>query len=125
MVGAFGLIWDGEFVDILDDVYGSYLKYNYPHKLSLYLAAGLPVIAPKESAISSFIIEHRVGILINNLLELKEMNVGQEDYAFYKNNVATISDKIKTGGFFTAAVAEVETDILIQANNFQANTAYN
>jgi len=108
MDGDFGLIWDGEYIDKLDDVYGNYLKYNNPHKLSLYLAAGLPVIAPKDAAIGNFIKEHNLGILINNLLELKDIKIDVSQYNLFKQNVLTIGAKIKNGDYFTSALHRAE-----------------
>ena len=40
----FGLIWDGAEVTTCSGNFGEYLKYNAPHKTSLYLSSGLPVI---------------------------------------------------------------------------------
>ena len=34
-------MWDGPSPDTCAGVYGAYLRYNNPHKTSLYLAAGL------------------------------------------------------------------------------------
>ena len=42
--GQFGLIWDGSSVNTCEGNFGEYLRYNNPHKISLYLACGLPVI---------------------------------------------------------------------------------
>ncbi|MDB5111066.1 MAG: hypothetical protein JWR67_2180 [Mucilaginibacter sp.] len=108
MEGAFGLIWDGEYIDRLDDKYGNYLKYNNPHKLSLYLAAGLPVIAPTDSAVSKFIREHNLGILVNNLLELKDMAIDDFQYNVFKTNVLAVSKRIKKGEYSTAAIRRAE-----------------
>lgn len=41
---GFGLIWDGESIETCKGATGQYLKYNNPHKLSLYLSSGLPVV---------------------------------------------------------------------------------
>ena len=106
--GAFGLIWDGEHMDRLDDVFGNYLRYNNPHKLSLYLAAGLPVIAPRQSAIASLIERHSVGILVDNLFVLKDLKISAAEYLTYEQNVYGLSDRIKTGYHLTKAISEVE-----------------
>lgn len=108
MEGAFGLIWDGDHIEKLDAQYGNYLRYNNPHKLSLYLAAGLPVIAPKESAISQFIIENNLGILISSILELKDITIDVTQYQIYKTNVQKISDKIKNGEYSENAFIKAE-----------------
>ena len=50
MEGSFGLVWDGISVETCAGVYGEYLKVNNPHKTSLYLASGIPVIIWKEAA---------------------------------------------------------------------------
>ena len=53
--GNLGLIWDGAS-DSSDEDIGmkNYTRYNNPHKLSCYMAAGLPVIVWEKSAISKF-----------------------------------------------------------------------
>ncbi|WP_311407284.1 beta-1,6-galactofuranosyltransferase, partial [Liquorilactobacillus uvarum] len=38
LVGDYGLVWDGPSENTCDGVYGHYLKYNSPHKVSLYLS---------------------------------------------------------------------------------------
>lgn len=110
--GAFGLIWDGEYIDRLDTTYGGYLKYNYPHKLSLYLAAGLPVLAPRMAAVSTFITYHNIGILIDSLTDLTTLDITPENYSILKNNVLKVSHGIKTGKYFTAAVKAAEAEVL-------------
>jgi hypothetical protein len=122
MRGAFGLVWDGEFIDRLDADYGNYLKYNYPHKLSLYLAAGLPVIVPRQSAISSFIEDNGVGILIDDLVQLQSLVVTGENYQQMQRNVQKISRDLRVGKYFATAVAKVETELFMEQFNFQANS---
>jgi glycosyltransferase involved in cell wall biosynthesis len=121
--GAFGLVWDGDYIDRLDTGFGNYLKFNYPHKLSLYLAAGLPVIAPRASAISGFIIEHRIGILFDNLTDLQGLDISDENYRQLKDNVSAISPKLRAGKYFSTAVAAVETALITE--NYQTKTAFN
>ena len=54
IIGDFGLVWDGN-IDESDEYVGAknYTKYNNPHKLSCYLAAGLPVIVWEKAAIAA------------------------------------------------------------------------
>jgi hypothetical protein len=108
MDGAFGLIWDGEAIDELDDVFGNYLKYNNPHKLSLYLAAGLPVIAPKQAAVAQFITDHQVGLLINNLKQLQHLEISSKQYNQFKQNAQEIANKLRQGNFFHSAILRTE-----------------
>lgn len=114
MQGAFGLVWDGDYIDRLDAGFGNYLKYNYPHKLSLYLAGGIPVIAPRASAISGFISDHHIGILIDNLADLQELQITDEHYRQLKNNVSAIKHHLRAGKFFGAAVAAAERALLTE-----------
>jgi hypothetical protein len=112
MNGAFGLIWDGELTDGLDDKFGNYLKYNNPHKLSLYLAAGLPVIAPKESAIASIIRTHNIGLLISSLSDLKELNISAAQHLTYQQNVREFTEKVKDGYYLTSSILAIEGVLL-------------
>ena len=106
--GAFGLIWDGDHIDRCDGVLGNYLNYNNPHKLSLYLAAGLPVIAPKTSAIGVMIKQLNLGLLIDNLYDLEDLKVDDNAYATMRTNVSAIRKKVISGHYFTTALAKIE-----------------
>lgn len=70
--GNFGLIWDGSSIGICDGPTGLYMQYNNPHKLSLYIAAGIPVIVWENSAIAEFVISHNIGITVESLKEVSE-----------------------------------------------------
>jgi len=109
--GNFGLIWDGDNVEKSDDILGNYLKYNNPHKFSLYIAAGLPVIAPSNSAISHFIKFHNIGLLIDNLLDLDDLPVNEYAYEIMKNNVLKIKEKVVKGEYLTSALALAESEL--------------
>ncbi|MEJ7559225.1 MAG: hypothetical protein WKF66_13025 [Pedobacter sp.] len=109
--GAFGLIWDGEHVDRLDEKFGNYLRYNNPHKLSLYLAAGLPIVAPRQSAIASLIETHNIGILVDSLFELRDLQITYAQHRFYQHNVRKLSGKVRTGFYLTQAIRAVECTI--------------
>ena len=68
----FGLIWDGTGVDSCEGLYGHYMRFNSPHKLSLYVALGLPVIVWREAAIADFVLKQGIGVTVGNLLELDD-----------------------------------------------------
>ena len=53
--GGFGLVWDGDDLGACTGVFGEYMKYNNPHKTSLYLASGLPVIIWEKAAMAKYI----------------------------------------------------------------------
>ncbi|GFH43258.1 hypothetical protein Hs30E_18090 [Lactococcus hodotermopsidis] len=63
-----GLVWDSDLS--ADTQYQAYQKLNSPHKLSLYLAAELPVIVPRFSPFATFITENKLGTSISDLSEL-------------------------------------------------------
>jgi hypothetical protein len=109
--GSFGLIWDGDSVNGCDEIFGNYLQYNNPHKLSLYLAAGIPVIAPVHSAIAKLIKEHAIGILIESLYDLKNLRISKGEYEILKNNCKDLQRKVITGSFFAKALETVESEI--------------
>ena len=68
--GGFGLVWntqynDGENVD--------YYEMNISHKLSTYLAAGIPVIVPNTLSNSHLIEERGLGFAVNSLEEANQL----------------------------------------------------
>ena len=101
MKGSFGLIWDGETSMTCSGVYGEYLKINNPHKTSLYLASGLPVVVWKEAAIADFIRKYNCGILIESLDDINGelKNLSENDYFKLLENTQNVGKKIREGYF--------------------------
>lgn len=104
----FGLVWDGDSLSTCSGVFGEYLKWNSPHKVSFYLRAGLPIIIWKEAAVASFIEKEGVGIAINSLKELdtKLQNMTPEAYQEMKKNTAIMAKKLNDGYFLKKALSE-------------------
>jgi len=80
--------------------------YNNPHKTSLYLLCGLPIIIWDKAAIAAVIKERQLGICISSLEELdgKLKNLSNEDYQKMVNNVAEVREQIISGGFLKVAM---------------------
>ena len=104
--GSFGLVWDGISTEECSGQYGRYLMFNNPHKTSLYLLCGLPIIVWDKAAISTFVLENGLGIAISNLADLSDTLAGltQEDYLAMKANVDKARTKIISGGYLKDAV---------------------
>lgn len=109
--GGFGLIWDGESTDTCTGAYGEYLRYNNPHKTSLYLASGFPVIIWKEAALADFVKENGVGITVSSLSEIPEKlnGITDEEYGSMCRNAAEVSKKLTDGYYLTAALKKALT----------------
>lgn len=106
---GFGLIWDGDSIEGCTGVNGNYLRYNNPHKLSLYLSAGLPVIIWDEAAEADLVRENKLGFTIKSLQELPTLlsTISQEDYANIHKNVLSFSRKLRDGFFTKQAIETV------------------
>lgn len=107
--GHYGLVWDGNSVLECAGNYGNYLKYNNPHKTSLYISAGLPIVIWKEAALSSFINDNKIGIVIDNLYDLEKLPKNDSDeYLLMKKNVLNLRDKLNEGYFLTSVLKKIE-----------------
>ena len=106
--GKFGLVWDGESIDTCSGSTGNYLRYNNPHKTSLYLTAGIPVIIWKEAAMAKFIEKHKAGILVESLTEIDDVinNISDSDYTELKNNAVQIGMQLRDGYYYKKALQE-------------------
>lgn len=103
---GFGLVWDGDSLKDGTGVYGEYTKYNNPHKTSLYLSCGLPVIVWKNSAIASFVKANNVGITVENLLNISQCleDVSDGEYEVLCKNAERIGNEIRSGFYTCDAV---------------------
>lgn len=106
--GDFGIVWDGISIDECKGSFGEYLKINNPHKTSMYLRAGLPVIIWDKAAMASFVRDNNVGIPVTSLAEvdhvLRELSL--EDYKEMKKNAQRISRQLNECHFMKAAIDE-------------------
>ena len=110
LTSGFGLVWDGDGLKGGMGQAGRYLRYNNPHKLSLYLSSGIPVILWKESAEAEFVLKHNIGIAVDSLSEVTEalLNIDEVEYRQMINNVKEISKKLVNGYFGKKAIKQSE-----------------
>lgn len=109
---GFGLIWDGSSIDTCAGIHGKYLKYNNPHKLSLYLSSNLPVIIWSQAAESSFVKNNGVGILVDSLMDIPALlnSMTSDDYDTMLNNVKNVAIKLSMGDYLNAALSKALVD---------------
>lgn len=97
--GNFGLVWDGDSIEESDQ----YTKYNSPHKASLYLSMGLPIIVWNNSALAEFVIQNHCGIILKDLNHLNHIidEVSMDDYMSLASNAKKIGHQMRIG-FYTS-----------------------
>jgi len=111
MEGDYGLVWDGDSIDACTGDFGEYLALNTPHKISLYVRAGLPVIIWSGAAMARFVRDNRIGIVVDSIKDVDGAvsSVSAAEYAAMKSNVEGMSLKLQQGFFFRrAATAALE-----------------
>jgi hypothetical protein len=105
---GFGLVWDGNSIEGCLGESGQYLKYNNPHKLSLYLASGLPVVIWKDAAEAEFVKEHHVGVCVDSLYEAQKVisKISKKEYEEMAKSVWLLAADLRTGHYFAQALKE-------------------
>lgn len=105
---GFGLVWDGDSIDECNGPFGNYLRYNNPHKLSLYIASGLPVIVWSQSALAGFVQEQGIGLIVDSLQDLPQDFAGltQASYQSFAQNSLRLSRDLRSGRYTKQAVGE-------------------
>jgi hypothetical protein len=108
--GSYGLIWDGASTGQPTDALGGYMQYIHHHKLSLYILAGMPVIAPAFSGSAAFIRQHQIGWLINSLEELPLLldNIDASAFRDACLRMRPLAHSISTGMQLRKALAALE-----------------
>lgn len=112
----FGIAWDDQLPGGGD--YQRYTRYNSPHKVSLYLSLGLPVIVWEDASIADFITKHQLGFAIARPDDIKDKikNLSEVDLVNLKNNVNKIAIALRSGMFTRSAVLEAERVVLNISN---------
>ncbi len=105
--GDFGLVWDGFSILTCSGDFGEYLRYNNPHKTSLYLRCGLPVIIWSQAALADFVRENRVGLCVDSLEELGVVlsALSPEAYREMRANALAMGERL-AGGYYCRRALE-------------------
>ncbi|KRM13271.1 hypothetical protein [Paucilactobacillus suebicus] len=112
-IEGYGLVWDGDSATKMAGPMGLYQLYNNPHKVSLYLSSGLPVILWKDAALAPLIRDNNLGILVDTLDNLDETvsQVSDSDYLKMVQSCLSMSQKLKKGYFTKTAIEKAESII--------------
>ena len=111
--GDYGVVWYGSSLDEGAGALGEYLRYNAPHKTSLYLRAGLPVIIWDQAALADIVRRLDVGICVPTLRGLGDVlaSVSPERYEAMRANAAAVAEKLSKDEFISEALTSAENMI--------------
>lgn len=106
--GSFGIVWDGTSAATCTGPMGHYLHYNNPHKLSLCLAAGIPVITWCEAAIAAFVEREGIGLAVGSLADIpaRIAALTEADYQSMREHLQALQQKVCTGAYMRCALAQ-------------------
>ena len=109
----FGLCWEGDSLDHCGGKFCKYMKYGNPHKTSLYLAMGIPVIISEDIGAAAFVEKEHVGILISSLYEIPERlsRMTDGEYKTLRKNCLKVSDRLRNGCNVKRVIRQIESDI--------------
>ncbi|MCA2025346.1 hypothetical protein LDK53_05260 [Enterobacter sp. K16B] len=102
----YGLVWDGNSHLTCEGVYGEYLKYNNPHKASLYLSLGLPIFVWKQSALADFVMREKCGVLIEKLSDISIFLENTSNHDVYFEGAKRVGRQISCGYYLKKALHE-------------------
>lgn len=110
---GFGLVWDGNSILTCNGGAGKYLRYNNPHKLSLYLASGMPVVIWDEAAEAEFVRENGLGLCVSSLPEAVNLidGITREEYMRMAENVSVVQKQLIHGYYTRKALKSAENDL--------------
>jgi len=108
--GNFGLVW-GDHYDLNES--DSYFKYNNPHRASLYVASGLPLIAWDKSPIADLISKYKIGIAVDSLDHIEKYlnSLSDEEYKSMKINVLALRQDVIRGNFLIHVLDHILNDL--------------
>ena len=107
---GFGLVWDGNSIDSCSGDFGEYLQYNNPHKLSLYLASGIPVVIWDKAAEAEFVKQNNLGLGVSSLHEWKDkLNaITEQEFNEMVSNVEKQTNLLIHGKYTESSILEAE-----------------
>ncbi|HEL2437386.1 TPA: sugar transferase [Streptococcus suis] len=106
--GGFGLVWSqGEDAE--------YYNLNVSYKLSTYIAAGLPVIAPRSLSNAHYISEYKLGFLVDSLEEANAIvsTITEEEYRSLLDSLWNFRELITKGYFAQKLLTDAVHQVMI------------
>lgn len=118
LTDRFGLIWDGDSADTCSGEYGEYLRYNSPHKASLYLSSGIPVIVWSQSALAPVVESLGVGFAVDSLADIEPMlnKLSDVDDRRMKAAALLVALKLRSGQMTESAIDSIEQKLQLSSN---------
>lgn len=105
---SWGVVWDGDSPFELAGKAGHYQWFNQPHKFSMYLAMGLPIICNKAAAMAQVVEKYGVGVSVDSLDDVPAAiaAVQQDPVAAdqMRSNVLALRARIVAGDFLRSAL---------------------
>ena len=103
-------MWDGPSGETCTGPKRNYLRWNNPHKLSLYLAAGIPVLIWSEAALADWVEKEQVGICLNQIKDIKTIfnQISTEEYNVYSNNALLYVKRLRSALHTQIALCKTE-----------------
>jgi glycosyltransferase involved in cell wall biosynthesis len=104
--GGFGLVVSDNLKEQSNMNFVHYTQFNNPTKLSLYIAAGIPVIVPDKTAHAKWVKEAGIGLVINNLNDVDDIlsNISREDYQKMLVAIQPWQSAVRAGFFVKRAL---------------------
>lgn len=114
--GEYGLAWYGSSLEGGSGALGEYLQYNAPHKMSLYIRCGLPVIVWEKAGLAPFVKKNNIGICISSLVDLEEVlsGISAQQYMEMKKNIGQIAEKLSQGYYCFKAIRQACGDLGVE-----------
>lgn len=111
--GEYGIVWYGDSLEGGSGVLGEYLQYNAPHKISLYIRCGLPLVIWEKAGLASFVKKNNIGICVSSLTELENLfaQMDTDQYLEMKRNVLKIGEKLSEGFYCYQALRQACADL--------------
>ena len=83
------------------------MRYNNPHKLSLYISAGIPVIVWKDSAVADFVIQEKIGFVVSDLSNINTVisNMDSNEYREYLLKISDLQQKVIKGEYLKKSLS--------------------
>lgn len=100
--GGFGLIWYADEYDHMS------IKYHTEFWLSIYLAAGIPVIVPAGISNQTLIEENHLGLVVDSLNEAvtKIEAMDESEYQEYLRNIEQFAPALRNGYYTKRCIVE-------------------